>query len=233
MPKVYKLDYGQEKPRKVWRRPARLSDHGTKFEVTERTMSKSSHGASRVDAERQGPVPFLKNVPGTEKVLPAQLVLLAMGFLGPETTAVESLGVERDRVERESPTSRNTTRTSRACSPAAIVVAARARCVGLQRGPRRGARIDRYLMGATNLPDRLVEKQVLNVITFVITLGLWFLNLNFASRQLRGRGSAQQALAHLNAGEGDTLLRDRGCRRQLTALTCQSEVRRQMEVVQT
>jgi glutamate synthase (NADPH/NADH) small chain len=35
-------------------------------------------------------------VPGTEKVLPAQLVLLAMGFLGPEQPLLDSLGVERD-----------------------------------------------------------------------------------------------------------------------------------------
>ncbi|HLX70263.1 MAG TPA: FAD-dependent oxidoreductase, partial [Verrucomicrobiae bacterium] len=37
-----------------------------------------------------------KHVPGTEKVLPAQLVLLAMGFLGPEQPLLEALGVERD-----------------------------------------------------------------------------------------------------------------------------------------
>src|SRR4029079_1862059 len=35
-------------------------------------------------------------VPGSEKVLPAQLVLLAMGFLGPEQPLLESLGIERD-----------------------------------------------------------------------------------------------------------------------------------------
>jgi len=37
-----------------------------------------------------------KNVPGTERVIPAQLVLLAMGFLGPEQPLLESLNVERD-----------------------------------------------------------------------------------------------------------------------------------------
>ena len=35
-------------------------------------------------------------VPGTEQVLPAQLVLLAMGFLGPEQPLLADLGVERD-----------------------------------------------------------------------------------------------------------------------------------------
>ena len=37
-----------------------------------------------------------REVPGTEKVRPAQLVLLAMGFVGPEQTLLEKLGVERD-----------------------------------------------------------------------------------------------------------------------------------------
>ena len=37
-----------------------------------------------------------REVPGTEQVWPAQLVLLAMGFLGPEEPLLEQLGVERD-----------------------------------------------------------------------------------------------------------------------------------------
>ena len=36
------------------------------------------------------------NIPGTEQVLPADLVLLAMGFMGPEQLLMEALGVERD-----------------------------------------------------------------------------------------------------------------------------------------
>ncbi|HMN62837.1 MAG TPA: hypothetical protein PJ988_20900, partial [Anaerolinea sp.] len=34
--------------------------------------------------------------PGTEEILPAQLVLLAMGFLGPEDQLLGQLNVERD-----------------------------------------------------------------------------------------------------------------------------------------
>ena len=36
------------------------------------------------------------NVPGTEKVRPAQLVLLAMGFVGPEQPLLDAFGLERD-----------------------------------------------------------------------------------------------------------------------------------------
>jgi glutamate synthase (NADPH/NADH) small chain len=35
-------------------------------------------------------------VPGTEQVRPAQLALLAMGFLGPEQALLKDLGVEPD-----------------------------------------------------------------------------------------------------------------------------------------
>jgi glutamate synthase (NADPH/NADH) small chain len=41
-------------------------------------------------------VPPFELVAGTEESRPAELVLLAMGFLGPETTVLERLGVERD-----------------------------------------------------------------------------------------------------------------------------------------
>jgi glutamate synthase (NADPH/NADH) small chain len=36
-------------------------------------------------------------IPGSETVLPADLVLLAMGYLGPESSLLESLGVETDQ----------------------------------------------------------------------------------------------------------------------------------------
>ena len=37
-----------------------------------------------------------RNVPGTEQVFPAQLVLLALGFSGPENQLLDQLGVEKD-----------------------------------------------------------------------------------------------------------------------------------------
>ncbi len=42
------------------------------------------------------PQPPFGPLPGTERELPAQLVLLAMGFLGPEQQLLQQLGVERD-----------------------------------------------------------------------------------------------------------------------------------------
>ncbi|MGH2969261.1 MAG: FAD-dependent oxidoreductase, partial [Solirubrobacteraceae bacterium] len=45
--------------------------------------------------ENTGTPPF-DSIPGTEETRPAELVLLAMGFLHPEQPLLEALGVERD-----------------------------------------------------------------------------------------------------------------------------------------
>jgi glutamate synthase (NADPH/NADH) small chain len=63
------------------------------------TMSFSDDGSGAVAAlniARAGPEPPFGPVPGSEQELPAQLVLLAMGFLHPEQELLEQLGVERD-----------------------------------------------------------------------------------------------------------------------------------------
>ena len=38
----------------------------------------------------------MEEVPGSEKFFPAQLVFLALGFLGPEANVLKSLGLKQD-----------------------------------------------------------------------------------------------------------------------------------------
>ena len=38
----------------------------------------------------------MEDVPGSEKFFPAQLVLLALGFLGPESDIIKQLGLNQD-----------------------------------------------------------------------------------------------------------------------------------------
>lgn len=47
-------------------------------------------------ADPEGGRPQLVELEGTEEVLPCDLALLAMGFLGPEATLAEALGVQLD-----------------------------------------------------------------------------------------------------------------------------------------
>ncbi|HXF63658.1 MAG TPA: glutamate synthase subunit beta [Caldilineaceae bacterium] len=96
-PKVYKLDYGQAEAKARFGRDPRTYLISTKrFVGDENGHVKELH---TVDIEwvKDANGRFqLQEVPGSERVWPAQLVLLAMGFLGPEETIIEQLGLERD-----------------------------------------------------------------------------------------------------------------------------------------
>ncbi len=96
-PKTYKMDYGQEEAAaKFGDDPRVYLTTATKFESDDNGNVKAVHVVNvewkKNDKGQFGPQP----VPGTEKVLPAQLVLLAMGFLGPEQPLLDALNVERD-----------------------------------------------------------------------------------------------------------------------------------------
>jgi glutamate synthase (NADPH/NADH) small chain len=96
-PKVYKMDYGQEEAAaKFGDDPRVYTTTATQFEGDENDQVKAVHTVE-VMWERNEKGQFVPtHIPGTEKVLPAQLVLLAMGFLGPEQPLLDALGLERD-----------------------------------------------------------------------------------------------------------------------------------------
>ncbi len=96
-PKVYKMDYGQEEAAaKFGNDPRTYVTTSTKFEGDANGHVKSVHTV-QVQWERNDKGQFLpQHLPGTEKVLPAQLVLLAMGFLSPEQPLLDALDIERD-----------------------------------------------------------------------------------------------------------------------------------------
>jgi glutamate synthase (NADPH/NADH) small chain len=96
-PKVYRMDYGQEEA------AAKFGGDPRVYLTTVKKFIGDNHGAVKealtvqIQWERNDKGQFIpKEVPGTEKTRPVQLVLLAMGFLGPEQPLLEALGVERD-----------------------------------------------------------------------------------------------------------------------------------------
>jgi len=95
-PKVYKLDYGQEEAQALWGEdPRRYST------TTRRFIGRDEHvtGVEIADLSWQ-PGPDgkvgMREVPGTAQVLPADLVLLALGFLGPEPALPRAFDCELD-----------------------------------------------------------------------------------------------------------------------------------------
>ncbi len=96
-PKVYKLDYGQEEAAARFGADPRIYlTTGEKFVGDERGHVRELHvyDVEWTKNEQGAFVP--KRVVGSDKVLQADLVLLAMGFLGPEDPVLTQLGVERD-----------------------------------------------------------------------------------------------------------------------------------------
>jgi len=96
-PKVYRLDYGQEEA------AARFgADPRAYLIMTEKFVSddnghvKTLHTINVEWAKDDNGRFFPKKIPGSEKTWPADLVLLAMGFLGPEDTILDELAIERD-----------------------------------------------------------------------------------------------------------------------------------------
>ena len=96
-PKVYNLDYAQYEYKTIYGHDPR------QYLVTARRFIGDEEGNVKEIETVQ--VEWVKNedgrfspreIPGTNQTHPAQLVLLAMGFLGPEDTLAEALGVERD-----------------------------------------------------------------------------------------------------------------------------------------
>ncbi|MES1196281.1 MAG: FAD-dependent oxidoreductase, partial [Steroidobacter sp.] len=90
---------------------------------------------------------------GTEKTIPAQLVLLAMGFLGPEQPLLKSLGVETDprsNIKAEHGKFNTSVRNIFAAGDCrrgqSLVVWA------INEGRGAARECDRYLMGETDLP---------------------------------------------------------------------------------
>jgi glutamate synthase (NADPH/NADH) small chain len=95
-PKVYKLDYGQEEAAALFGDDPRAYLINTKqFVGDERGHVKELHTV-RIEWAKDNGKFQMRDVPGSERVFPAQLVLLAMGFLGPEDQLLQKLGVERD-----------------------------------------------------------------------------------------------------------------------------------------
>src|SRR6516162_8026676 len=153
-PKVYRLDYGQEEAAaKFGADPRVYLTTAKKFVGDSDGRVKKVHTVE-IQWERNDKGQFVpKEIPGTEQVRPVQLVLLAMGFLGPEQPLLEALGVERDartnvkaEFEKYSTNLKGVFAAGDCRRGQSLVVWA------FNEGRGAARECDRYLMGHTNLP---------------------------------------------------------------------------------
>jgi glutamate synthase (NADPH/NADH) small chain len=152
-PKVFKVDYGQEEAIAVYGQDPRHFDIQTKqFVGDENGKLKEVHTIQVEwvvgDNGRLAP----REIPATEKVFPAQLVLIAMGFLGPEDQLLDSLGILRDqRSNAQAEYNRYTTSVPGIFSAGDMRRGQSLVVWAIHEGRGAAREVDRFLMGTTQI----------------------------------------------------------------------------------
>ncbi len=153
-PKIYTLGYGQEEAMAVFGEdPRKYQVLTTKFVGDKSGSLRELHTIEiRWEANSNGSQSF-RDVPGTEKAWHADLVLLALGFLGPEDAVLNQLGIKCDehsnaRAEygRYMTNVEGVFAAGDARRGQSLIVWA------INEGREAARECDRYLMGTTDLP---------------------------------------------------------------------------------
>ncbi len=153
-PKTYKMDYGQEEAAaKYGADPRVYVTTAKKFDVDEKGNVSAVH-LVEIKWEKNDKGQFTPvDVPGTERVVKCELVLLAMGFLGPEQPLLDALKIERDpRSNAKAEHEKYTTSVPKIFAAGdcrrgqSLVVWA------FNEGRGAARECDKFLMGATDLP---------------------------------------------------------------------------------
>jgi glutamate synthase (NADPH/NADH) small chain len=153
-PRIFRVDYGHKEVSAVFGKDPREFAIGSKEFIDDGNGNVAGIKTTRLEwtKDPSGRM-VMKEVPGSEQVFEADLVLLAMGFLGPEETVGKQLGLEFD------PRSNFKAEYGQfATSIPGIFAAGDCRrgqslvVWAINEGRAAAREIDRYLMGSTDLP---------------------------------------------------------------------------------
>ena len=152
-PKVYKMDYGQEEAAALQGEdPREYLVSASKFEGDGQGNVKAVH-VHNIEWVNENGRFIPKKVEGTDRVIDADLVLLAMGFLGPENTIVEELGLEQDaRSNVKAEHGRFTTNIDNVFAAGDMRRGQSLIVWAINEGRAVARECDRHLMGTTMLP---------------------------------------------------------------------------------
>ena len=154
-PLIFRVDYGHAEVAERFGADPRTFLISTKrFVGDEHGRLKALHTVMiEWVASENGARPQLREVPGSEKVWPCQLVLLAMGFLGPENPALDQLGVERDaRSNAQAEYGKFATNVPGVFAAGDMRRGQSLVVWAINEGRAAARECDRYLMGETSLP---------------------------------------------------------------------------------
>ena len=152
-PKVYKLDYGQEEAKEVFGEDPRKYLTMTKRFIGDDAGNLKSIEICDIEWQekdgRYSPV----EVEDSQREIPAQSAFLAMGFLGPEDTIAEELGLERDsRSNIQAEYGRFSTNIEGVFAAGDVRRGQSLVVWAINEGRAAARECDRFLMGETSLP---------------------------------------------------------------------------------
>ena len=152
-PKIYKLDYGQEEAKALFGEdPRQYAIQTTKFVGDAGGHVEEIHTVRVEWIKTNGRMPY-SPIPGTEQVFPAQLVLLALGFSGPESQLLDQLGVEKDpRTNAKAEHGKFATNVTGVFAAGDMRRGQSLVVWAINEGRGAARECDRYLMGTTQLP---------------------------------------------------------------------------------
>ncbi|GJL73292.1 MAG: glutamate synthase subunit beta [Nitrosomonas sp.] len=153
-PKVYRLDYGQEEAAaRFGADPRSYLIMTEKFVGDNNRHVKALHTINVEWAKDDNGRFFPRKIPGSEKIWPADLVLLAMGFLGPEDTILDELAIARDaRSNAKAEEGLYATNVKGVFAAGDIRRGQSLVVWAIYEGRTAARECDRYLMGSTLLP---------------------------------------------------------------------------------
>jgi glutamate synthase (NADPH/NADH) small chain len=153
-PRVYKLDYGQQEAAALFGGDPRRFVTVTKQLAGDARGNVKELHTIEVDWVKNGDGRFsMKEKPGTEKVWPAELVLLAMGFVGPEKEGLlGDLGVKLDARGNVAVDDNKATSVDGVFAAGDMSRGQSLIVWAIQEGRAAARGVDQYLMGETLLP---------------------------------------------------------------------------------
>jgi len=154
-PRIFRVDYGHAEA------AARFGRDPREFAIS--TVEFQSDGAGNVQALKAVRVDWSKPTPGkapfsviegSEEIFECDLVLLALGFLGPETAASAQLGVELDErtTNYKAPYGKFRTNVDKVFAAGDCRRGQSLIVWAINEGRGAARECDRYLMGSTDLP---------------------------------------------------------------------------------
>lgn len=153
-PNVYTLDYAHEEAKVLYGEdPRAFSVLTKKFVGDEQGNLKELHTIQiRRYVDEQGRKIY-EEIPGTEKVWPADIVLVAVGFEGPERTIIDELGLETDRRSNvKARYGKYNTNVDKVFAAGDMRRGQSLIVWAINEGREAAREVDRFLMGSTMLP---------------------------------------------------------------------------------